>query len=97
MSMTTLRASYPNYVISKNKIDLDPTTDVDAVLAKMAANYAAHEVDTTDGVKIYIDKEWVHLRKSNTEPIIRIYAESKDESAANALALKIMSEIKSIS
>ncbi|MFZ9658079.1 MAG: phosphoglucosamine mutase, partial [Crocinitomicaceae bacterium] len=97
MSMTALRASYPNYVISKNKIDLDPTTDVDAVLAKMAANYAAHEVDTTDGVKIYIDKEWVHLRKSNTEPIIRIYAESKDESAANALALKIMSEIKSIS
>jgi phosphomannomutase len=97
MSMTTLRASYPNYVISKNKIDLDPSTDVDAVLAKMAANYAAHEVDTTDGVKIYIDKEWVHLRKSNTEPIIRIYAESKDESAANALALKIMSEIKSIS
>ena len=97
MSMTALRASYPNYVISKNKIDLDPTTDVDAVLAKMAANYAALEVDTTDGVKIYIDKEWVHLRKSNTEPIIRIYAESKDESAANALALKIMSEIKSIS
>lgn len=97
MSMTALRASYPNYVISKNKIDLDPTTDVDAVLAKMAANYAAHEVDNTDGVKIYIDKEWVHLRKSNTEPIIRIYAESKDESAANALALKIMSEIKSIS
>jgi phosphomannomutase len=97
MSMTALRASYPNYVISKNKIDLDPTTDVDAVLAKMAANYAAHEVDTTDGVKIYIDKEWVHLRKSNTEPIIRIYAESKDENAANALALKIMSEIKSIS
>ena len=97
MSMTALRASYPNYVISKNKIDLDPTTDVDAVLAKMAANYAAHEVDTIDGVKIYIDKEWVHLRKSNTEPIIRIYAESKDESAANALALKIMSEIKSIS
>ena len=97
MSMTALRASYPNYVISKNKIDLDPTTDVDAVLAKMEANYAAHEVDTTDGVKIYIDKEWVHLRKSNTEPIIRIYAESKDENAANALALKIMSEIKSIS
>jgi phosphomannomutase len=97
LSMTALRASYPNYVISKNKIDLDPTTDVDAVLAKMAANYAAYEVDTTDGVKIYIDKEWVHLRKSNTEPIIRIYAESKDENAANALALKIMSEIKSIS
>jgi phosphomannomutase len=97
MTMTALRASYPNYVISKNKIDLDPTTDVDAVLAQMAANYAAHEVDTTDGVKIYIEKEWVHLRKSNTEPIIRIYAESTDENAANQLALKIISEIRAIS
>ncbi|MEN9743276.1 MAG: phosphoglucosamine mutase [Bacteroidota bacterium] len=97
MTMTALRASYPNYVISKNKIDLDPSTDVDAVLAQMASNYAAHEVDTTDGVKIYIEKEWVHLRKSNTEPIIRIYAESTDENAANQLAIKIMTEIKAIS
>ncbi|MEY4894833.1 MAG: hypothetical protein RL751_1653, partial [Bacteroidota bacterium] len=96
-SLTALRASYPNYVISKNKIDLDPQTDVDAVLTHMAARYAAHEVDTTDGVKIYIDKEWVHLRKSNTEPIIRIYAESKDEVAANDLALRIMEEIKALS
>lgn len=97
MTMTALRASYPNYVISKNKIDLDPSTDVDAVLAQMATKYAAHEVDTTDGVKIYIEKEWVHLRKSNTEPIIRIYAESTDENAANQLALRIMSEIKALS
>jgi phosphomannomutase len=93
MSMTALRASYPNYVISKNKIDLDPKTDVDAILANMAARYKDFEVDTTDGVKIYIEKEWVHLRKSNTEPIIRIYAESKDEAAANALAQKIVAEI----
>ena len=93
MSMTALRASYPNYVISKNKIDLDPKTDVDAVLASMAARYKDFEVDTTDGVKIYIEKEWVHLRKSNTEPIIRIYAESKDEAAANALAQRIVAEI----
>lgn len=93
MSMTALRASYPNYVISKNKIDLDPKTDVDAVLANMAARYKDFEVDTTDGVKIYIEKEWVHLRKSNTEPIIRIYAESKDEAAANALAQRIVAEI----
>ena len=92
--MTTLRASYPNYVISKNKIDLAPTTNVDEILVQMAKNYAANEVDTTDGVKIYIDKEWVHLRKSNTEPIIRIYAESQDEKAANDLALRIMDEIK---
>ena len=93
-SLTTLRASYPNYVISKNKIDLSPTTNVDDILIQMAKKYAANEVDTTDGVKIYIDKEWVHLRKSNTEPIIRIYAESKDEKAANDLALRIMDEIK---
>ena len=93
-SLTALRASYPNYVISKNKIDLSPTTNVDDILIQMAKKYAANEVDTTDGVKIYIDKEWVHLRKSNTEPIIRIYAESKDEKAANDLALRIMDEIK---
>jgi phosphomannomutase len=96
-SMTALRASYPNYVISKNKIDLAPTTNVDDILVRMAKKYAANEVDTTDGVKIYIDKEWVHLRKSNTEPIIRIYAESNDEKAANDLALRIIEEIKEIS
>ncbi len=96
-SLTALRASYPNYVISKNKIDLAPTTNVDDILVQMAKKYAANEVDTTDGVKIYIDKEWVHLRKSNTEPIIRIYAESNDEKAANDLALRIIEEIKEIS
>lgn len=96
LSMTALRASYPNYVISKNKIDLNPGTDVDHILAQMAKLYTAHEVDTTDGVKIYIDKEWVHLRKSNTEPIIRIYAESASEEKANDLAARIMREIKSL-
>ncbi|MFN5680686.1 MAG: phosphoglucosamine mutase [Flavobacteriia bacterium] len=95
-SLTALRASYPNYVISKNKIDLSPTTDVDNILIQMAKKYEGNEVDTTDGVKIYIDKEWVHLRKSNTEPIIRIYAESKDEAAANDLALRIMAEIEAL-
>ena len=96
LSMTALRASYPNYVISKNKIDLNPGTDVDHILAQMAKLYTAHEVDTTDGVKIYIDKEWVHLRKSNTEPIIRIYAESASEEKANDLAARIIREIKSL-
>lgn len=95
-SMTALRASYPNYVISKNKIDLAPTTNVDDILVQMAKNYAANEVDTTDGVKIYIDKEWVHLRKSNTEPIIRIYAESESEEKATGLALRIIEEIKAL-
>lgn len=93
-SMTTLRASYPNYVISKNKIDLAPTTNVDDILVQMAKKYAENEVDTTDGVKIYIEKEWVHLRKSNTEPIIRIYAESASEEKATDLALRIIEEIK---
>jgi phosphomannomutase len=60
----------------------------------MAKKYAANEVDTTDGVKIYIEKEWVHLRKSNTEPIIRIYAESASEEKATSLALRIIEEIK---
>ena len=95
-SMTALRASYPNYVISKNKIDLAPTTNVDDILVQMAKNNAANEVDTTDGVKIYIDKEWVHLRKSNTEPIIRIYAESASEEKATSLALRIIEEIKAL-
>lgn len=96
MKMSELRDSYPKYVISKNKIELTPEIDVDSVLKGMADKYASMEVDTTDGVKIYIDKEWVHLRKSNTEPIIRIYSESRDLTAANALANKIIEEIKSM-
>lgn len=95
-SLTALRDSYPKYIISKNKIELTPDTDVDNILAEMAKKYADMEVDTTDGVKIYIEKEWVHLRKSNTEPIIRIYAESKDQNAADQLAERIMGEIKAI-
>ena len=95
-SMTALRDSYPKYVISKNKIELTPEIDVDLILEKMALKYADKEVDTTDGVKIYIEKEWVHLRKSNTEPIIRIYSEASDEEAANKLANRIISEIKAL-
>ncbi len=96
IKVSELRDSYPAYTISKNKIELTPETDVDHVLKSMAERYKDQEVDTTDGVKIYIDKEWVHLRKSNTEPIIRIYSESKDEHAAEALALKIIAEIQSL-
>jgi phosphomannomutase len=95
-SMTALRDSYPKYVISKNKIELTPEIDVDLILEKMSLKYAENEVDTTDGVKIYIGKEWVHLRKSNTEPIIRIYSEASDEEAANKLANRIISEIKAL-
>jgi phosphomannomutase len=96
MKVSELRDSYPRYTISKNKIELTPAIDVDAVLEKMAAKYAHEEVDTTDGVKIYIGQEWVHLRKSNTEPIIRIYSESSSEAAAKALAERIIEEIKSV-
>jgi len=95
-TLTELRDSYPKYVISKNKIELTPEINVDDVLEKMAAKYANEEVDTTDGVKIYIGKEWVHLRKSNTEPIIRIYSESKCTEAADALAEQIIGDIKTI-
>ena len=91
-----MRDSYPKYIISKNKIQLTPEIDVDKVLAQMAEKYANEEVDTTDGVKIYIGKEWVHLRKSNTEPIIRIYSESRDLNAANQLAERFMEEIREL-
>lgn len=97
MSMTALRASYPNYEMAKKKIDLTPGIDVDAILVKMAEKYRNEEVDTVDGVKIYIGKEWVHLRKSNTEPIIRVYTESKDAQAASDLADRIIGEIKALS
>ena len=93
-TVSALRNSYPTYSISKNKIELTPSIDVDSILEKMALKYASCEVDTIDGVKIYIEKEWVHLRKSNTEPIIRIYSESATEHKANELAEKIIREIR---
>ena len=94
--VSELRDSYPKYTISKNKIQLTPDIDVDDVLARMAKKHSEKEVDTTDGVKIYIEKEWVHLRKSNTEPIIRIYSESASTESANNLAEQFVNEIKAI-
>jgi phosphomannomutase len=95
-SASALRDSFPKYCISKNKIQLTPQIDVDYILNQIADNYKNEEVDTTDGVKIYIGKEWVHLRKSNTEPIIRIYSESRSMDAANQLADRFKSEIESL-
>lgn len=89
-----LRKTYPNYVISKNKIQLTPETDVDAILANIADLYKNEKVNTIDGVKIDFSDGWVHLRKSNTEPIIRIYAESSSTEAADTLAKQIMDKIK---
>lgn len=91
-----LRASYPNYHISKNKIELTPDTDVDGILAAIEKKYSSQPVNTIDGVKIEFDKEWVHLRKSNTEPIIRIYSESENESTANNLANKVIDDIREL-
>lgn len=94
--LSELKATYPAYYISKNRIDLVPGTDVDGILAKMKAKYASEKVNDIDGVKIDFPTEWVHLRKSNTEPIIRIYAESKDKASAEALANRIIADIKSL-
>jgi len=91
-----LRKKYPNYFIAKKKIELDHGTDVDSILEKIQKKYNKYNLDTRDGVKIHFDKEWVHLRKSNTEPIIRIYAESEFETKAVNLADKIIQDIKEL-
>lgn len=94
--VSVLKATYPPYYISKNKIELSPEMDVDHVLRSVEEKYAKFEVNTIDGVKIDFENEWVHLRKSNTEPIIRIYAESASEVTADTLANKIISDIREI-
>lgn len=96
VSCKELRESYPSYFMSKNKIQLMPQIDVDAILETMASTYANEEVNTIDGVKIDFAEEWIHLRKSNTEPIIRIYTEAKSQAAADALAERFIGEIKAI-
>ncbi len=93
-SASMLRRTYPNYYISKNKIELTPEINVDAVLERIQAKYAKNPINTIDGVKIEFDKEWVHLRKSNTEPIIRIYSESDTLATADHLARKIINDIR---
>ncbi|HEX7411940.1 MAG TPA: phosphoglucosamine mutase [Bacteroidales bacterium] len=93
---TTLRYGYPSYFISKNKITLSPEMDVDRILARIVEKYHNQPLSTVDGVKIEFDKEWVHLRKSNTEPIIRIYSESDTPSKAEVLARKIIADISNI-
>ena len=91
-----LRKSYPDYFMSKQKIDLPKETDVKALLAKVKDKYAAQPVNTVDGVKIEFDKSWVHLRSSNTEPIIRVYSEASTTEKADALATEVMNTIKSL-
>ncbi len=95
-SVSILRASYPAYYISKNKITLTPEMDIDSLLVEVEKRYENQPHSTIDGLKIEFDKQWVHLRKSNTEPIIRIYSESSSETGAEYLAQKIISDIKEI-
>ena len=95
-TISRLRASYPNYHISKNKIELTPEINVDKILEEVKKKYKKQPINDIDGVKIEFDKEWVHLRKSNTEPIIRIYSESESQATADHLANKIILDIKEV-
>lgn len=91
-----LRQTYPNYYISKNKIELDESVNVPQLFEKIQKKYKKQPINTVDGLKIEFDTDWVHLRTSNTEPIIRIYAESNSETTANNIAKRIMLDIKDI-
>lgn len=95
-TVAELRASYPSYFMSKKKIKLTPDIDVDGILKAMEAKYKHEEISTIDGVKIDFAENWVHLRKSNTEPIIRIYTEAKSQSTAEGLADRVIGEIKEV-
>ncbi|MGB1033226.1 MAG: phosphoglucosamine mutase, partial [Flavobacteriales bacterium] len=96
LTCSQLRDSYPKYVMSKNKIALDASMDVDAILDSMAKKYSHENINNRDGVKIDFPSEWVHLRKSNTEPIIRVYAESSSKENADELANRIIKDIKEL-
>jgi phosphomannomutase len=92
--VSVLRASYPNYVMSKAKVSLSEGINVDSLFKKMEKKYSENNPNSIDGVKIYFRFSWVHLRKSNTEPIIRVYAEAKNEKKANELAQRFLKEIE---
>ena len=96
MKVSQLKATYPSYFMSKNKITLEKGMNVDDLLLQMKERYATERISTIDGVKIDFEESWVHLRKSNTEPIIRIYTEATSEAQAVALANRFVSEISSL-
>ncbi len=95
-SIKALRSTYPDYFISKNKIELDERMNVQDIFKKIQEKYAKQPINTEDGLKIEFEKDWVHLRTSNTEPIIRIYSESINETTANNIAKRIMEDIKEV-
>jgi phosphomannomutase len=96
MKVSELRKTYPEYIISKNRKDITPDMNVDEILQRVAALYKADkscEVSTIDGVKIDFPDGWVHLRKSNTEPIVRVYSEAANEARANELAQQVIAQL----
>ena len=93
MTASQLRATYPPYFIAKNRIDLEPGTDVDSILERVKGLYSDANVNDIDGVKIDFPDKWVHLRKSNTEPIIRVYSEAATKEAADELGMHIMNVV----
>lgn len=96
MKLSQLRASYPNYVITKNRIDLKPEMNIDAILDSVKKHYSNEKITDIDGVKIDFPTSWVHLRRSNTEPIIRVYSEASTEEEANKLAEEVIEQVKSM-
>jgi phosphomannomutase len=95
-TVSALRATFPNYCISKNRIDLTPEIDVDKVLEAVKEKFAGERINDRDGVKIDFADGWVHLRKSNTEPIIRVYSEAATMQEADELANKVIDVVKSV-
>ena len=93
-SVKALRSTYPSYFISKNKIELGEDVNVKQIFEEIKKKYKKQPINTEDGLRIDFDKDWVHLRTSNTEPIIRIYSESGSETTANNIAKRIMADIK---
>ncbi len=91
-----LRTEYPSYFISKNKVEFQPETNPDLILEKLKNHFTDRKIDTTDGLRIEFECEWVHIRKSNTEPIVRIYAESRTETSASNLANNVIEVIKGL-
>ena len=96
ISVSNLRSTYPNYFISKNKIKMKPDTNIDIIFSKLEKKYQNENITMIDGLKIDFDDSWIHLRKSNTEPVIRIYAESMSQSESDSLAANMIDEIKDI-
>jgi phosphomannomutase len=95
--LKSFRGNYPDYFISKNKIELEQGLDVATLFEKIKRKYKNNPINTEDGLKIEFDTDWVHLRTSNTEPIIRIYAESSFETTANNIAMRLMQDIRELS